>query len=256
MRNKLGDWNTSVAVARILSHDGLIASLGNFYGDGSWYWYDSFRWSGYDGLVANAGGGSLYLFDNAKESRTTQLLVSLEKPYTAQSGWSASVAYTYSHAKERLVSNGDYQFDYAHPQLSPFVLSNQLPTHRLVAAGSIDVPWGFIVGAKFVLETPKPLAAFDGVGTEPANGVNYNYLKISQFPKDRFGYRTLDLQVTKNFSLPGSTALQLRLDALNVLNTRNYAFLFDGYPGRPYYYTDGDITGVTRTIKLTVSVKR
>ena len=70
------------------------------------------------------------------------------------------------------------------------------------------------------------------------------------------GYRTLDLQVTKNFTLPGSTALQLRLDALNALNTRNYAFLFDGYPGRPYYYTDGDIAGVTRTIKLTVSVKR
>ena len=155
MRNRLGDWNTSVAVARILSHDGLIASLGNFYGDGTWYWYDSGRWAGYDGLVANAGGGSLYLFDNAKESRTTQLLLSLDKPYSSESGWSASIAYTFSHGKERLVSNGNYQFDYAYPELSPFVLSNQLPKHRLVATGSFDAPWGFNVGAKLVLENAE-----------------------------------------------------------------------------------------------------
>jgi outer membrane receptor protein involved in Fe transport len=87
MRNRFGDWNTSATVARILSHDGLIASLGNFYGDGTWYWYDTGRWSGYDGLVTNAGGGSLYLFDNVKASRTTQLLLSAEKPWSVASPW-------------------------------------------------------------------------------------------------------------------------------------------------------------------------
>ena len=255
MRNRIGQWNTSAAVARILGHDGLIASLGNFYGDGSWYWYDSGRWAGYDGLVANAGGGSLYLFDNAKASRTTQLLLSAEKPWSADSRWSASIAYTFSHAKEQLISNGDYQFDYAYPQLSPYVLSNQVPKHRLVAAGSVDAPWGFTVGAKLVLETPKPFTGFDGDSTEQPNGLNYNYIKISQFPKKDLGYRTLDLQVTKDFILPGSSLVQLRLDLLNVFNTRNYAFLFDGYPDRPYYFKDGDVSGVMRTLKFTVNVK-
>ena len=255
MRNRFGDWNTSAALARIVSHDGLIASNANFYGDGTWYWYDSGYWAAYDGLVPNAGGGSLYLFDNAKASRTTQLLLSAEKPWAAQSPWSASLAYTYSRAKERLISNGNYQLDYAFATMSPFVLSNQVPKHRFVAAGSLDAPWGFTIGAKVVLETPKPFTGFDQDSAEPANGFNYNYLKISQFPKKNFGYRTFDLQVTRDFSLPGSSQVQLRLDLLNVFNTRNYAFLFDGYPGRPYFFTDGDVAGVMRTIKFTLNVK-
>jgi outer membrane receptor protein involved in Fe transport len=255
MRNRVGQWNTSLTVARILSHDGLIASEANFYGDGSWYWYDSGRWAYYDGLIANAGGGNLYLFDNAKESRTTQVLVSLDKPYTAESGWSASIAYTFSSAKERLVSNGDYQLDYAHPQLSPFVYSNQLPKHRLVAVGSIDGPWGFTVGGKLVVETAKPLTAFDGDGTAPPDGANYNYIKISQYPTNKIGYKTFDLQITKLLELPGHVSTQLRLDVLNLFNTKNYGTLFDGYPGLPYYFTNGDISGVTRTFKLTMNIK-
>src|SRR5262249_7066441 len=136
MRNRLGDWNTSLSLVRILSKNGLVASLANFYGDGTWYWYDTFRWSGYDGLPPNAGGSSLYLFDNVKATRTTQVLMQLEKPYSHESHWAASVAYTYSHAKERMEFQGDYQLDYAHPKYAPFVLSNQVPKHRLVAVGS------------------------------------------------------------------------------------------------------------------------
>ena len=255
MRNRLGAWNTSVAVARILSHDGLIARLGNFFGDGTWYWYDTGNWSGYTGGVANANGGFIYLFENAKESRTTQLLVSFDKPYTRESRWFASIGYTFSKAQEKLVSNGDYQFDYADSRQSPFVRSNQVPKHRLVAVGSIDAPWGITVGAKFVLETPRAFTAFDGNNLAPANGFNSQYLKVSQFPTNKLGYKTLDLQLSKDFTLPGSFSMLLRLDVLNVFNTRNYAQYTDGYPDRPYYFVDGNISGVPRTLKLTMNMK-
>ena len=115
MRNRVGDWNTSIAWAYITSYDGVIASPGNWFGDGTWYWYDSGHYSLNDGLIPNAGGGGLFLFDNAKETKTTQVLMSFDKPYTSESGWSASIAYTYSWAKERLEFNGDYQFDYPYP---------------------------------------------------------------------------------------------------------------------------------------------
>jgi hypothetical protein len=80
--------------------------------------------------------------------QTLAAVVFFEKPYTGESGWSASIAYTYSHAKEKLVSNGDYQLDYGHAGYSTFVYSNQLPKHRIVAVGSIDAPWGFNFGGK------------------------------------------------------------------------------------------------------------
>ena len=135
MRNRLGDWNTSVALAYITSYDGVIASSGSRFGDGTWYWYDTF-WYANDGAQREPGAGSsLLLFDNAKATRTTQLLLAVEKPYVSESGWSASFAYTYSDAKERLEFNGDYQVDYAFPYYSPYVRSGEVPKHRLVAVG-------------------------------------------------------------------------------------------------------------------------
>ncbi|HEV8329892.1 MAG TPA: TonB-dependent receptor [Steroidobacteraceae bacterium] len=253
MRNALGNWNTSATVAYITSYDGVIASSGNRFGDGTWYWYDSFAYAVDSAQVPNVGSG-LFLFDNAKATRTTQLLLSADKPYTSESGWSASFAYTYSRAKERMQFNGDYQFDYAFPYYSPYVLSARVPKHRLVALGSYDAPWGINLGAKMVVETPKPLTAFDGIGTDPPNGLNYNFLKVSQHPEDTIGYFSLDLQVTKTFEFFGDSAVQIRVDLLNATNRKNFATLFDGFPGKPFYFQGGDLQGVPRTVRLSFNV--
>jgi outer membrane receptor protein involved in Fe transport len=253
MRNALGDWMTSVTVAYITSYDGVIASNGNRFGDGTWYWYDSGAYALDSAQVPGVGSG-LFLFDNAKASRNTQILLSAEKPYTNDSGWSASIAYTFSRAKERLQYNGDYQLDYAFPYYSPYVLSSRVPKHRLVAVGSYDAPWGINLGAKIVVETPKPLTAFDGIGTDPPNGLNYNFLKVSQYPEDTIGYFTLDLQVSKTFEFFSGTTMQIRADVLNATNRKNYAILFDGFPGKPFYFQDGDLQGVSRTLRLSFNV--
>ena len=63
------------------------------------------------------------------------------------------------------------------------------------------------------------------------------------------------LGLAKDFTLPGSFSMLLRLDVLNVFNTRNYAQYTDGYPDRPYYFVDGNISGVPRTLKLTMNMK-
>lgn len=257
MRNRLGDWNTSVAVAYIESHDGVIASSGNRFGDGTWYWYDTFEYAPDLAPVPNAGGGGLFLFDNAEETETIQLLVSVDKPYSIESPWSASIAYTYTDADVRDFP-GDYQFQYASPDLARFVRSDLVPEHRLVAIGTMDIPWGMRAGAKLVLETPKANTGFNGIGTapgrtDPANGLNYNYFKISQFPDDTIGYFTLDLQLTKSFEFRNGSDIQLRLDALNVTNHENFVQFINTFPGPPDYFRQGDIAGVPRTLKLSLS---
>ena len=260
MRNRLGDWNTSVAFAYITSYDGVIASSGSRFGDGSWYWYDTF-WYANSSAQPPGAGSSLFLFDNAKATRSKQVLVSADKPYTAESGWSAGLAYTYSDAKERLEFNGDYQLDYADPYYSPYVLSSEVPKHRLVAFGSFDAPWGITLGAKMVVETPKPLSCvctFD-VNVGPADGLNYNFMKTSKYPEDTIGFFTLDLQATKTFEFPNGSAVQLRVDVLNVSDRENYAQIFqtdfDADPDLPFYFKDGDLAGVPRTIKFSVNLQ-
>ncbi|MDE2307116.1 MAG: TonB-dependent receptor, partial [Xanthomonadaceae bacterium] len=77
MRNKIGDWNTSAAIARINSYDGLVYTLGNRYPDGSFWKNGSQPWG--NGIP---GFGSLIIGNNGLETRTTQVLLSAEKPYT------------------------------------------------------------------------------------------------------------------------------------------------------------------------------
>ena len=257
MRNRVADWNTSVAVAYIKSHDGVIASSGNRFGDGTWFWYDTFSYAPFEAPVPNAGGGGLFLFDNAEETETTQILLSFDKPYSGESPWSASIAYTYTWAKVRDFP-GDYQFQYASPFLSRHVLSDAVPKNRLVAIGTADIPWGMNVGAKFVIESPRTRIGFNGIGTapgrtDPPNGLNYGYFKISETPPSTIGYLALDLQLTKSFEFANGSAIQVRLDALNVTNHDNYAQIDSGFPGLPSYNKHGDIAGVPRTFKLSLN---
>ena len=62
----------------------------------------------------------------------------------------------------------------------------------------------------------------------------------------------LDLQLTKSFELGNGSAIQVRLDALNVTNHRNYVYYFPTFPP-PEYFKEGNITGVPRTFKFSVN---
>jgi outer membrane receptor protein involved in Fe transport len=268
MRNRLGQWNSSVTVARILSRNGLIASGSNFYGDGTWQWWGDPD-KGYQGAYwgpnwapihnadgTQAGAGTLYLFDNAKKTTNTQILLSMDKPYTEESHWSASFAYTFSNANDKLESNGDYQLDYGFASQSPSVPSRDVARHRLVVVSSVDVPWGFSLGGKLVLESPKAFQGFDGTTAGASDGFNYTYYKTGWYPTKKLGYKNIDLQLTKKFGMPGDSTLQLRLDLLNVTNRHNFAFLTDStWPEPPVYLRNGNITGVPRTLKLSLSYK-
>jgi len=45
------------------------------------------------------------------------------------------------------------------------------------------------------------------------------------------------------------------LDLLNATNTKIYGQLLDGWPDRPYYFMDGDLGGVPRTLKFKINAK-
>jgi len=158
MRNRLRSWNTSVTLVRIISYNGVIGSSGNFFGDGTWYWFDSGAYAGYTGLAPDTGSGkqSLFLFDNAKARRPLRSC-SRSTSRTPGNRLVGELRVHVSTRRSGSSSTADYQFDYGHAYYSPYVLSNQVPKHRLVAVGSVDVPWGITLGAKVVLETPKPL---------------------------------------------------------------------------------------------------
>jgi outer membrane receptor protein involved in Fe transport len=250
MRNRLGDWNTSATLAYIHSKDGLAFSLGNRRPDGSFWLNGGQPWG--NGVP---GFGALILGYNGIETKNKELLLSADKPYTEASGWGATLAYTFTDATQNRDINEHYSFDQVNVQAYPFIASNAAAKHRLVATGTIRGPWQTIFAAKLTLATPIPVNNFD-CSTRQPNGSQC--LPVAGRPDNTFGVHQLDLQATKNFEVASSIKIYLRVDLLNAFNWKNYSdYLVNfGAPSNQvqYNYT-GNITGVTRTLRLTVGSK-
>jgi hypothetical protein len=264
MRNQIGEWNTDVTVARINSFDGLVYQLGNRYPNGSFWENGSQPWG--NGIP---GWGNLIIANNGLETKTTQLLISAEKPYTPESHWGMTIAYTYTHALQNNDSQDvtdQYAFDEENIQSYPFI-GSAVARHRLVTTASLDGPWGLLFGAKLTLATPIPglnLACFGDTST--ASGC----VPFSATPPGShfliggpiFGYRSIDFQVTKNFKIYSNFNGYVRFDLLNAFNWNNFSDYLYNYGSNgtlnrtPVTFNPvGNISGVPRELKLTLGIK-
>ena len=259
MSNKVGDWLTDATITRILSYDGFAFTLGNRYPDGSFFQNGGQPWG--NGVP---GFGSLIVGNNGIETRTTQLLLSAQKPYTKSTGWGATFAYTYTDAKQNRDISQHYSFDEATIGDYPYLRSNAASKHRLVATGSYDGPWGISFGAKVTLATPIPVNDFicqpptqPGVGyCVPAGDTpsgNGRFLLGGKV----FGFRSVDLQATKEFKIGENYTLYGRMDVINIFDFQNYSDINIMNSGQlvTSYNTTGNIVGLPRTVRLEVGFK-
>ena len=259
MRNRIGDWNTSVTAARILSHNGFAYTLGNRLPNGS-FW-DNGNGPPYGNGVP--GFGNLILGNNGIETRTTQVLVSIEKPFTVESRWGVTFAYTFTDAKQNRDIAEHYSLDEETIGQYPFIASNAAAKHRWVTTGTVRGPWQTTLSAKWTLATPIPhndLACYLPDGEVFSTGSKCT--PSASRPPDTFGYKDLDVQVSKDFPVHNDVAVYVRFDLLNVFNNTNYSDYNVDYgtngnvPEHPVTFNQvGNILGVPRTLKLQGGVK-
>ncbi|HET9864895.1 MAG TPA: TonB-dependent receptor [Steroidobacteraceae bacterium] len=256
MRNRLGDWNTTAAVTRVLSKDGFVFTLGNRYPNGDFWQNRSQPWGNSPPGLA----GSLLVGDSGIETRSTQVLLSAEKPYDEESRWSATFSYTYTHARNNRDINEHYALDQVSIKEYPFILSNAAPKHRVVATGSYGAPWGLMLAAKLTWSTPTPHAAISCLN-EPAvfeNGAPCTAFSYAADSSD--GYKALDLQITKDFTVSDLASFYLRFDILNVTNEHNLVDYIDDR-GEDGLITGGrlnpigNITGFPRTVRGSFGIR-
>ena len=260
VRNRIGDWNTQATLSYVESYDEIVGHLGNRYSNGAYYQNGS-QW----GAQGVPGIGSLILWDNAGKDEDLQLALAAQKPYTKSSGWSATISYTYSDAKQNNVAGGtnpysvgnnQYLFDLPFPSDYPELKSSAVPEHRIVATYTRDLPWDIQFATKLTLATPT--SAFGIFGCATVCGIDGSTVQIvSQTPHTTLGYKDIDLQFTKNIRLPSGYDGYVRIDIFNLFNWANYdpgAMTF--LPGSaPTYTKGGPIIGEPFTIKLSTGVK-
>lgn len=273
MSNQVGEWLTDVTISRVLSYDGFAFTLGNRYPNGNFFDNPQLCGGGEAGYSqpwnCNVPGfGSLIIGQQGIETRSTQVLLSAQKPYSKEAGWGASIAYTWTSARQNRNVDEHYSFDRGTIGDYPFIKSNAAPRHRLVMTGSYDGFWGISFGGKLTLATPvagndfvcadpTPAAGSGIPGCTPSAaypGGNGKFLLGGKI----FGFRSVDLQATKTFKMAGDTELYARLDIINVLNFDNFSNINYVKPDGKLlasYNETGDIIGTPRQVKAEVGFR-
>ncbi len=145
MRNRLGDWNTSVAVTRILSKDGFVFSLGNRYPNGDFWQNRSQPWGNSPPGLA----GNLLIGNSGIETKSTQILLSAEKPFTEESHWGATVVV---HVHGRRSESRHHRALRLRPGLDRRVslhpVQRRAPNIASSARARTPGPWGLMLGGQ------------------------------------------------------------------------------------------------------------
>jgi outer membrane receptor protein involved in Fe transport len=255
MRNRVGDWNTSAAVSRIVSKDGFYFAIGNRAPDGSFWQGQSQPW----GFSPPGLAGVLLIGGNGIETKSTQLLLSAEKPFTEESRWGTSLSYTYTDASQNRDINEHYIFDQVNINQYRFVTSNAAAKNRFVATGTYLAGWGVTLAGKFTWSTPIPHTV-NSCLNGPAVFDNLAPCESFTYTLSGRGYQALDLQATKNFEVGNLGSFYLRLDALNVTDVHNLVDFTDerdavGLVTGGQYTKTGNITGLPRTLRMSFGMK-
>ncbi|MGY0557052.1 MULTISPECIES: TonB-dependent receptor domain-containing protein [unclassified Lysobacter] len=252
------DWDSSVTLAHIRSYDGIYFALGNRYPNGDFR--DPAKpdatWGNNPENNLIPGYGKLLIARNGIETKLNSLLLSMNKPYTQDSGWGVTIAYTYSDAKENRLNaaNADehYLFDYGDLVGQPFLRSVGIAKHRLVTTGIYDAPWGITVSAKLSLASP---VARDATNCYAAATFDNCYFDPF-IPDESIGFKQFDLALQKEWDTGSELRLWARADLINAFNWRNWTD-YDNWRGGPddpnltFAERNGDgILLPTRTFKL------
>jgi outer membrane receptor protein involved in Fe transport len=250
--NMMGhDWIAEVTLSHIESNDGVAFFLGNRRSDGNFFptdppnatdpppWGQGF-----------APFSNLILAQNALETESNALYLRLEKPYTSDSPWNTTIAYTYTDAEQNSPIDGWPGAFNAETIDGYGTFPGKVPEHRLVTTGIYDGPWGLTFSGKLTLASATPRYY------QNCNVSAWAYCHFDAYTPDE-EYKQFDLAASKEWDTGSNLRLRVRADLLNVFNWSNYSGYEDwrggaNEPQNPKFGTPTAISLPTRTFKLSV----
>lgn len=205
IRRKMGDWNASVTLSHVEGKDQF-----------TWIW-GSRRPNG-DFINPLPHGLGPVLINATKDYESDGIFVTLDKPFTEESGWGAGFSYTFMDASKE---GGDaYSLDYVSPELYP---ENHVGAHnQLVINASVRLPWDMLLTGLGTFNDGIPYQVnynfdYNGGPNGPSNLTGIHLGAARRAP-----YKQVDLSLSKDFKFGASQVLQVRLDGFNIFNSNNF----------------------------------
>ncbi|VXC92350.1 TonB-dependent receptor [Sphingomonas sp. AX6] len=231
VRKQLGSIQLSAAIAHNRSQDAFIFVRGNrmpdgLYTEGGDAWVrDNFpdvgRPAGYTGRL-NIGSSN-------GQQRYTALYLNADKPYSPTSGWGGTASLTISDAKSNQGIGFDegQMFNAGRQDAYGWQPTRGLERWRFVSTAIVDIPWDFQFSGTLTLGSGPRFGNVDFTRTPPPNCGGCFYFNDGGVfsPKQKIGYKNLDLRLSKTFRMPWGHDLTADFQVFNVFDfvNRNYS---------------------------------
>lgn len=249
LRGRFNLLEAEVGYSHVKSRDGFVFLLGNRRPGGLFFPATGAPDSPFGNPPAPFG--AIILGDNGLATNADSAFLKLIKRYAPNSPWSLDATYTYTKANENRTFGETFSLDYSSIDEYPFRPSAGVRSHRLVMAGTVDIPWGITLATKFQIASPTWLKSFLSVPGVGAPGTKDVVAVETDGNGDRWGFRQLDLSATKYLDLDfitDRTQVWVRVDIINVMNDRNYNGFSDVTGRRDF--NNFNIDGPPRTVKV------
>ena len=276
IRKRFGAINTAITFSYIRSNNIYQELVGNRFPDGSYGPDQIFIYNGIPysrgiffggsaiGGAPLPGHGSIFIGNSDGKARYAAVYLHADKPYTDASGWGFTSSLTISSARSNDTrdtnSIGD-PFNFDAPLIGqqgwgPVV---GMERWRFVGSGTVRLPFDVKLSTIVTLSSGP---SYGGVlcNVPLSNGGTDCYTTnfgINR-PKPTFGYKNVDLNVSKTFKMPWSRDQQLTayFQALNVFDfvNRNYSMWGGGFgaiggPAPTHDFDPGSVASQGRSFK-------
>jgi hypothetical protein len=257
VRKRLGDIQTSIALAHNRSHDAFIFVRGNRQSNGNYT-------DGGDAWIRDPGAmsadmfvpgytGRLNIGSSNGEQRYTALYLTAEKTYTRDSGWGFTTALTISDAKSNQgrAFNEAEMFNAGRQDAFGWQPTAGLERWRFVGTAIGDLPLGFQLSGTLTLASGPRFGNVD-FDRKPPNCSGCVYFNDGGplAPKQDIAFKNLDLRLAKRFRTPWGHELQADLSVFNVFDwiNRTYSTWGAGSGSNPPLEENGT-TGYARSFQ-------
>lgn len=217
VRHQFDDWVATFTFSHIESYDGFSWVLANRFPDGSFRSpTGALPWG-----QAPTGYSNIIVSESNDRSRYNALYLTLDKPYSASSGWGANIAYTFADAEE-YGHRDPYVLDEPNAEAWGWHRADAAERHRLVLSGIKDLPWGLTGSTLITLGSGQ---AYTQIRGNPDGSVTF--LPGSGEPDERIGpfaFAQVDLRLSKDFDLWNGHSFSIILDAINVTDETNFGY--------------------------------
>lgn len=197
--------------------------------------------------------GKLNIGQNNGKAVYNAIYLTVDKPYTKESGWGFTIAGTLQKARTNVGTELGADEFFAGTDVRQFGWQyvQGVDQYRIVATGMVNLPLDVLFSVTGNFASGPSFGNVDfGRANVPDGACCVANLGGLRYPENEFAYANVDLRLTKTFAMPWGHDLQVKGEVFNVFDSINRAYSSWGAGNNPPSFEENGTVGNARSYQV------